>query len=82
MDSPSPLSQSPNRSQWTRLFCRHTPYERFDPGHRHGVRYRFGGDVATGLSQSRETIGFAGHDEIGGGDEVERQARDASRRRG
>ena len=40
IDSPSLLSQSPTRSGWTRLFGRHTPYERFDPGYRHGVRYR------------------------------------------
>jgi hypothetical protein len=42
IDSRNSQSQSPNRSQWTRLFCRHTPYERFDPGHRHGMRYVFG----------------------------------------
>ena len=45
IDSPSPLSQSPTRSQWSRLFGRHTPYERFDPGHRLGVRYRFGDEA-------------------------------------
>ena len=40
MDSPSPLSQRPTRSEWPVSSGRHTPNERFDPRHRHGVPYR------------------------------------------
>jgi hypothetical protein len=42
---PSSLSRNPTRSQWICLFGRHTPYERFGSGHRHGVRDRFGTTV-------------------------------------
>jgi hypothetical protein len=50
---PSSLSRSPTRSQWTRLFGRHTPYERFDSGHRHGLRDRFGDGAVVGALLAR-----------------------------
>ena len=49
IDSPSPLSPEPDPVPVdSSLRPPHTPYERFDPGHRHGVRYRIGdqGDLA------------------------------------